>query len=165
MADLSFFFNSILGTAINRSSHMAVLSMFLPCDFLLACSRSFLAEIYKQWFSKCGPKTSSFRITWKLASNANFRAPLETCWIRNCGVWVGQSLFFFNKPSRWFWCCYRLWSTDLKTNESALLSFMIAILYILLIWTMFHHYQDRGKNKKLAFYSPGLLYNWVTAFT
>jgi len=34
----------------------------------------------KQLLSRCGPRTSSIRITWELVRNANYPAPPQTCW-------------------------------------------------------------------------------------
>lgn len=78
MADNSFFFNNILGTAVNRSSHMAVLSEFLACHFPLACSGPFSSDIPKQWFSQHDPKANSLSIIWEIDRNANSGALLQT---------------------------------------------------------------------------------------
>lgn len=49
---------SVSYIATNRSNHMAVLSDFLPCHFLLVYSRPFSSDLPKQWFPKSGPRTS-----------------------------------------------------------------------------------------------------------
>ena len=36
-----------------------------------------------QKFSKCGPHTSSFSITWELTENANSQTPTQTYYITN----------------------------------------------------------------------------------
>lgn len=52
-------------------------------------------------FSKCAFQTSCSSSTWRLAGNANARAPALIHWIRNSGG--GPSKIGFHTPFRGFW--------------------------------------------------------------
>lgn len=58
--------------------------------------------IIHQWFLKCGPKTSSSSIFWKLVTNTNYWVPWWKYWIRNLVVErVGRTQCCVFSPTFW----------------------------------------------------------------
>lgn len=89
------------------------LSFYLVCVFLCVvgafhCGRDIRPPVHilcrraaSSVVSKCGPRTSSFSITWKLVRDANSQPPPTPPELRMQEVWRwGPSKLCFNKSSR-----------------------------------------------------------------
>ena len=69
----------------------------------------------EQWFSNCGPRTSSISMTWEVVRNANSWASTQTYGIRMPGRGRPSNLRF-NNPS-WFSCSLKFGSPCFRAEQ------------------------------------------------
>lgn len=136
MADISVF-NNFLDIGANRSNHMAVLSDFHPCHFLLVCSRP-SSDLPKQWFPKCGPRTSGNLLEVLILG------PTPDLLSQKVWVWSG-AIRVLQKALQVIWMLLKFVILWLKENQSTLSSFKIPILDTLLILTMFIRREEKKR--------------------